>query len=297
MWRRRLALAGLSLGVVGLLATWLVGSFLIAPCPRVIGDPPDGLDVEDVEFSTERGNRVRGWFSPGDPDGPGVVLLHPLRGDRRTMVARARMLSERGVATLMIDLQAHGESEGEHLTFGWLEAADAAAAVHYMRRRLPGRAIGVIGVSLGGAAAVAAGPVDADAFVLEMVYPTLPEAVANRVGIFTGSLGAALLTPLLTGQCSLRLGFSASELSPIEGLADTTAPVLLIGGDDDRHTPPKETLRMFDAAAGPKLLWMVPGAAHEDFFARDPAGYRRHVLPFLDANLRAESVLSPDARG
>ena len=40
------------------------------------------------------------------------------------------------------------------------------------------------------------------------------------------------------------------------------------------------------AASEPKELWLVPGAAHIDLLGYDPAGYRLHVLLFLEQHLK-----------
>lgn len=66
------------------------------------------------------------------------------------MLDRARWLHDEGYSSLLIDLQAHGESTGNHITGGYLEKHDVASAVKFARNRHPTESIGVIGVSLGG---------------------------------------------------------------------------------------------------------------------------------------------------
>jgi fermentation-respiration switch protein FrsA (DUF1100 family) len=43
---------------------------------------------------------------------------------------------------------------------------------------------------------------------------------------------------------------------------------------------------LFDAAAGPKQLWLVPGARHEDLREFAPADYEQRVLAFLAEYLK-----------
>lgn len=57
---------------------------------------------------------------------------------------------------LLFDFQAHGESPGDHITFGFLESRDARAALDFVHRELPGQLVAALGISLGGAAAVLA---------------------------------------------------------------------------------------------------------------------------------------------
>ena len=159
------------------------------------------------------------------------------------MVQRARVLHQHGFAILLFDLQAHGESSGGRITFGRLEGLDAAAAVRFVRGRLPGERVGVIGVSLGGAAAVL-GPesLRVDALVLESVYPSIDAALANRLRAGLGSVAGPLLTPLLAPAFKLLLppvlGVTPAELRPVDRIREVRAPVLVASGDaDDRTTP------------------------------------------------------------
>jgi fermentation-respiration switch protein FrsA (DUF1100 family) len=50
----------------------------------------------------------------------------------------------------------------------------------------------------------------------------------------------------------------------IDRIGRVSAPVLMIGGDDDRIVPIEQTRRLFDAARGPKSLLVVDGADHND---------------------------------
>jgi uncharacterized protein len=61
--------------------------------------------------------------------------------------------------------------------------------------------------------------------------------------------------------------------------------VLIIGGAEDSFTPPAETRRMFDAAAGTKALWLAPGENHEGVSDLSSPEYRRLVLSFLERTI------------
>ena len=59
--------------------------------------------------------------------------------------------------------------------------------------------------------------------------------------------------------------------------------MFVIGGADDLHTTEGDTRMLYDAARGPKQMWLLPRAGHVDFHevARDE--YRARVLKFLSA--------------
>ncbi len=172
--------AGLCVAVVG------VGLLLSSPATTAIGPPPPDLPAEDVAIVS--GAVLRGWFVAGRSGGGAVVLMHGVHANRLSMVERARLLHAAGFSVLLFDFQAHGESAGTRITFGHLEAFDAAAAVAYMKRRLLQERIGAVGTSLGGAAALLGPtPLPVDALVLESVYPDIGAATANRIRAVLGA--------------------------------------------------------------------------------------------------------------
>ena len=286
---RRFAVLALLGSLGGSLLLIAAGEVLSRPAARVIGAPPSDFPAEIVRISGAATGAVVGWFAPGEPRRGAVLLLHGVRADRTQMLARARFLHRAGYATLLVDLPAHGESEGDRITFGAREAAGGTAALEYVRRSLPGERLGVIGVSLGAAATVLSHPAPApDAVVLESMYPTIEEAVADRLAIRLGPIGAHL-APLLLWQLPPRTGVSARDLTPIRGIPRLGSPVLIAAGADDQHTTWPETQRLFDAAAEPREIWRVEGAAHEDLHAFAPEEYERRILRFLAKYLRQDA--------
>jgi fermentation-respiration switch protein FrsA (DUF1100 family) len=282
--RWTLLLAGVAFLVVAGLET--AGQLLTKPARRVIGSPPGGLPSEQVGFSTSTGEPVAGWLVRGKAGFGAVLLVHSYTSDRREMIERARFLSLLGYTVLLIDLPSHGESAGTRITFGLTEARGVEAALAYLARVLPGERVGVIGVSLGGAAiALARLPYPPSAIVLESVYPTIEEAAANRLKLYLGPFGV-VFAPLLMWQLPVRLGISAEQLRPIAGVARLQAPILVISGGSDRHTTRSETQRLFQVAPEPKELWIVEGAAHVDLHQFDPRAYESRVAAFLARHLR-----------
>ena len=160
------------------------------------------------------------------------------------------------------------------------------AAVAAIRRMLPGEAVGIIGVSLGGAATLFAAPsLNVQAAVLEAVYPSIDVAVQNRLRMRLGELGVTL-SPLLLTQLGPRLGVSQAELKPIDRIAELRSPVFVIGGLVDQHTTAADTERLFAAAREPKALWLIPGAAHVDYYQASREEYQQRVVAFFDGALR-----------
>jgi len=284
MKRLLLALLVPALGVVAL--SLIAGELLTRPARARIGPPPDGLAAQSVRIPYGEGQQVSGWFLPGRTGEGAVLILHGVRSNRLQMLERARWLQREGIACLLIDLPSHGESSGDRITFGRHEAVGAQAALGWLRTQLPGEHIGAIGVSLGGASLLfAQRQPELNALVLESVYPTIVDAVQDRLTTRLGPAGA-WLAPLLLVQLPLRLDIGTDQLRPIDAIAGVYAPLLIASGTEDRSTHWAETEQLYAAAHEPKALWPVPGAGHVDLHAFGTAAYEARLLPWLQSHLR-----------
>jgi alpha-beta hydrolase superfamily lysophospholipase len=283
--RRIAALLGLCL-LLGLAASWAAGSLMVRgeASPVAPAPPP----AQDFFLHASDGTRLAATYRPAArPGGPAVLLLHGVRASREATAANAAWLAARGYATLTIDFRGHGGSEPRARSFGLHEARDARAAFRWLKARQSGARVAVVGISLGGAAALLGeeGPLAADALVLQAVYPDLRSAIRNRIAQRLGRAPAWLLEPLLSFQSRPRLGVWPGRLSPIEAVRRYRGRLLVIGGLDDRSTPPAETRALFAAAPGPKALWLVPGAGHKEVSDLASDEYRRRLLAFLEGTI------------
>lgn len=279
-------LAGVCAVVLAGLTVVGAGEVLSRPLRHEIGSPPVALQAQAVQIPYADGQTVAGWRMRGRPGAGALLLLHGVRADRTEMLARAGFLVAEGYSVLLVDLPAHGQSSGDRISFGVRESQGVAAALRFLRAQWPAERVGVIGVSLGAAALVLAQPSPApDAVVLESMFPTLTEAVEDRLALRLGSIGPAL-APLLLCQLPWRLGVAAAQIRPIDRIATLHSPLLIASGTEDPQTRWTETERLFAAAAQPKELWAVQGAVHQDLHAFDPPAYQAKVLGFLGRHLR-----------
>jgi len=287
---RRLLILFLIVVVAGIWGVFAYVGALVEPNQNDVGLPPDDLDVEIVKIPRINSTPIAGWYITGDRNSAGILLLHGIRSNRKQMVERARFLNNSGYSVLLIDMQGHGETAGKHITFGYRESIDVHRALEYLRSRISDRPIGVIGVSLGGAATLlGTTPVEANAVVLESVYSSIEQAVQNRLEIRFGEFGR-LFAPLLLWQIKPRLDISLESLSPVAAIPKLASPVLIISGTEDKRTSPKESKELFSNALKPKSLWMVEGAKHQDLHLFNPDQYENRILQFFQQFLRQHAA-------
>lgn len=287
---RRLSIAVLALVVSGAALSWVAGTRLVSSTPHAVALPAD-FQARAVSLPLSGHRSVEGWFVPGAGKGA-ILLLHGIRADRRQMLARARFLSAAGYAVLLIDLPGQGASHAPAITFGLQEAEGVKAALDWLQGQVPGQPLGLIGVSLGAASFMLCSTCpQVHAAVLESMYPTIEEAVEDRLRVRAG-IFAVPLSKLLLWQLPLRLDIQPRQLRPIDAMPRLRMPVLVAAGDRDLHTTIAETRRIFAAAPEPKALWEVRGAAHVDLHRFDAREYEERIGRFFAGSFEQQARMA-----
>jgi uncharacterized protein len=249
------------------------------------GTPADlGLTYERVTLSAPDGVRLAAWYVPCRGARAGIVVCHGYRACRQYTQWLLPLLHHAGFAVMTFDFRGMGESGGSTCSFGSLEKEDVRAAVHDLRQRA-GLGLGKVGVwghSLGGAAAILAAADDRDigAVVTDSAFARLDQMVRQR---FSG-LGApgVPLADCTRWWAERMCGFSAGTVAPASVVARISPrPLMIIHGEADSYTPSSHAKTLYAAAAGPKQLWIVPGASHTSCHSKDPGEYERRVSAFF----------------
>jgi dipeptidyl aminopeptidase/acylaminoacyl peptidase len=280
------ALPSIALG--GLAVSWLLGSVLVRSANANVS--PARPPARNLTIVTADGLTLAATYWAGHKsDSPAVLLLHGNGASRMQTADNAAWLAAKGYAALAIDFRGNGASDPSSHSFGWRESRDARAAFEWLERNQHGARVGVIGISMGGAAALLGddGPLPADALVLQAVYSDIRHTIRNRMAYMISRAPAIVLEPLLSYQSRLRFGVWPSRLAPIEVLPRYRGPVLVIGGASDPFTPPDETRRMYQAVQGIHMLWLVPGESHEGTSDLRSAEYRERLFSFFERTIGA----------
>ncbi len=160
------AAAALLSVAAGLLAACWWGSGLImhppAMSPMWVFPEQFGLRYEKLSFRTADGLTLRGWFLPSpNGDKRTVIMCHGWGDNKGELLKMTYFLNESaGFNLLYFDFRSHGESDGEYTVIGALETRDFDAAVGWLRAEKPQLAdrVGVFGLSMGAAVTVASMP-------------------------------------------------------------------------------------------------------------------------------------------
>jgi uncharacterized protein len=239
---------------------------------------------EEITVLSE-GLRLRAWVAPGTGGRTATVLVHGVGDSLESYVEPGAVLHRRGHSVLLLDLRAHGGSEGRHTTLGGREREDVRAAIVVLRERgLARRGLVLLGVSMGAVAVLRAAAEEADvrAVVAEAPYDDYRGTVAHHARLYYGVPPWFPLVPAAIAVAELRAGFDADDVSAVEAARHVRGALLLIVDGSDARMPEAVVRRVYDAHPGPKRIWTAPGAPHSG--AASAPGYWETVLGFLEAN-------------
>ena len=155
------------------------------PCP-----------VERVETTSDDGCRLVGRAIACRPDSARwLVFAHGYADNWRAGLTYARRYAELGFNLLLVDLRAHGESDGAWVGAGWLDRRDLVAWCRWVVGRAgEGARVTLAGISMGAASAImACGEDDLPEQVRACVADSAYDDFWNTaVGVVTsGSLGTS----------------------------------------------------------------------------------------------------------
>lgn len=275
--------------VVGVVASAVAfgGWRWVTPVRRKAGSYPDGVSREEVWIVSEDGTALFGIYLRGEDKRPGVVLCHGYFRDHTEPLDVAIELNRAGYHALLFDFRGSGRSEGGHTTAGYLEVWDVLAAVHWLKDRIGGRPVGVVGISMGAAAAITAATETEEiaAIVADSPFAHLEGVMQERVREIVPH---PLLEPL--AWASIRIGNQISggnykEVRPVDSVRRLeSVPLFVIYGERDEFISADQINELIQAAAGPKELWILD-CGHVQARKEHTQEYMTRVLRFFDTHL------------
>lgn len=283
-----LAPVALVLAAAGSALLWLGWRWVT---PRREAGPVEPLPVhgDEVWFPSLDGTRLHGLWIPGRENYPTIVLCHGYFKSLAEPLDVGMELNAAGYNVLLFDFRACGQSGGRFTTVGWKETWDVQAAVRYVGHRYGRRPVGVLGISMGAAAAIiaAAQSQEIAALVVDSSFADLEGVMRKKIPDFAP---VRLLVPfgwlsVLIGE--LMAGGRLRRLRPVDYVGHLSPrPVLFIHGERDSYIPHEQALELFEAAGEPKETWTAPGSDHAVGRLDHPEEYMARVLAFFDRYLR-----------
>lgn len=252
-----------TLGAAGAGTAIAVRSILYPTAERAFKDygTPEahGLDAEPVSLPDD----IHGWWAKLDTAEVAVLLVHGRSRASGWMYPFAQKLA--ADATIMaIDLPGHGESRASTVSYGFKESEAVRDAVAFLEAAQD-KPIVVIGVSMGGAAAIIAqteAPSERVTGLITIGTYTDIESVFRRV-----SKNSALPWPIARRLFVLAArvgGFDFVQRRPVDCITKLRVPYLAVQGDADELVPVDAAARLAEACGSPLKSHIYYQGPHDD---------------------------------
>jgi pimeloyl-ACP methyl ester carboxylesterase len=247
-----------------------------------------GAWKKDFSVRASDGAELRGWkVRSRMPSSNWILLFHGVSDNRTGVLGHAEFLLRHGYNVVMMDARAHGESGDTMATYGWKERYDTVAITNALYSDEKVDHLGALGVSMGAAIALQSAAVEPriEGVVAEDPFANLREVSYDYAGLeLSPLLGKTLFraaTIFAMHGMAKAGGFSPDDVSPEKAVGARSFPILLICGTRDRRIPCRHAERIYQAAPGPKELWVVAGAGHAAALGYAPAEYENRVINFF----------------
>jgi alpha-beta hydrolase superfamily lysophospholipase len=246
-------------------------------------DPTDKFEA----FTISKNPQLHTWWIPTKKRKPkGVyILFHGYSGNKSGVLTQSKILRKLGYHTFLVDMRAHGQSEGLATTIGYHEAEDVKAAYDYIKVYYPKLPVGLYGTSMGAVAILKAQhdyQMDLSSMIIECPFQSMYTAVTTRFENM--ELPVVGLPEMLLFWGGLQNKMDAFEHDATIYAQKVTTPTLHIYGKKDARVRLAETSAIFDRLAGKKKICIIPEAGHEyiaDYFKKE---WTAAVWDFLEKN-------------
>ncbi len=248
--------------------------------PKQKNIAPDSA-FKTILLTTSDGFILDAWLT-NVPNAKGsIAMFHGHAGKKTDVLNEALAFQKMGYNTLMVDLRAHGNSQGNTCTIGYNEGEDVKSAFDYLQKTGEKNII-LYGISLG-AAAVTKAVNDHDMatvkLILEMPFGSLAEAVVGRVKMM--GLPPQPIATLLTFWGGIEHGFWAFKMKPMEYVKKIKCPVLLQKGRLDPRVTDAETNAIFGNITTDKKLVFYDSCGHQSLCTKENEKWLSEVSAFL----------------
>ncbi|NOT02652.1 MAG: alpha/beta fold hydrolase [Phycisphaerales bacterium] len=293
----------------------LMDDFAPPRLPDARDNPGPGDMGVAVDFDAFDGHRLSGTLLSASSivERRGmVVFAHEFGMNRMTHVHYSRPLRAAGYDVLAFDFRGHGQSPSERdykpRQFpSDREISDVVGAIacagDILEQQDRPRAVGIVGLSRGGSAAIlaAVGVDSVKALVVDGAFSSesVTEYLTRRWARIFAKLRIAYEAPplaywrfvskwvLATAERRFRCRYPSVRRA-LQRMRPT--PIFFIHGERDTFIPLEQAQMLYDLARKPRYLWMVPGARHNQSIYKQPEAYARRMIGFLDRHLAGRAT-------
>ncbi|WP_075589740.1 alpha/beta hydrolase [Labilibacter marinus] len=242
---------------------------------KVVYTSKDGLKLSAILVQTEI-EQQKGT----------VILVHGIRSGKEHYLPVSKLLSKHGYNSVLVDLRAHGQSEGKYTTFGYHEKYDMSILVDsLMKMNNVSHHIGIWGNSLGAAVSLQAMSIDKRIKfgIIESTFADF-KTVVHEYSAGTVGFNVPILNNYAIWWAEIIGDFNGKEVVPSEAVKNISQAVMMVHGTVDSNIDIKYGKKNFkNLASTEKSFVEVPNANHGNVWQVGGERYFQQVIDFADS--------------
>jgi pimeloyl-ACP methyl ester carboxylesterase len=245
------------------------------------------LDYSPMHIVTQDSLTLRGWLIPGQPDLPLLLIVHDLNQGKIEYLDLLHQLHERGIGTGIVDLRAHGSSDGHEFSPGIPSVSDVGVLADSLIARGGFEGLFLMGAGTGAFIVTRAAAVQDrySGLILENARTSYAVFLDDYADRKWGRL-AFLFRPAFRSRAMAVLGADADSFDVARLMTRLTLPVLFIAGTAENFPAASESALLKDSSASrQKELFLIrdsyPGTAApgNEAFADRISGFMIRSMP------------------
>jgi len=250
-----------------------------------------GLQGENLTVVTKDSISLKGYYiHPKVQKTKGImILIHGIGGCKEHFLNLAKNLESQGIASVVFDGRAHGESGGKYCTYGFYEKQDISVIVDLIKMENPSLPIGIWGNSLGGAIAIQALEIDKRiAFgVIESTFTELDQIVYDYQKQITKGIGLRFMSDAALQEAGNIANFNPDEVKPIISVTKIEQPLFIAHGNADENINYTYGKLLYEnLASAEKEFVLVEGAGHFNVGEKGGEAYANKLMGFIHKQLQ-----------
>jgi alpha-beta hydrolase superfamily lysophospholipase len=243
------------------------------------------IPYDTVSLTMTNGKKLEAWYMKADSAKGTVILFHGLGSNKGNVLGEAFEFNSFGYNTMLVDMRAHGNSEGIISSIGYKESEEVKLAYDHVLKKgeknivLWGMSLGAVIISK----AIWQYDLKPQKIILEMPFDRLQDHIRARARI-SGYPGEPFGF-FVTFWTGLEQGYWGYGHKTSRYVKNINCPVLLQWGSSDEYVMKEEIKRIFASINSPKKkLEIYAGAGHGPLISGNQSKWDKAVTGFLNDN-------------
>lgn len=245
-------------------------------------------NLEQISIKAKDGIKLNGYyFASEKPSDKIVICCHGYTSKGLSdFAALSQFYHNLGFDCMILDLRAHGESEGDYVGFGILDRFDCLEWIKYINKRFDNKKkILLHGISMGAATVLMTSgfdelPENVKGIVSDCAF-TSPYDVFAHILKRDYKLPPFPIMNINDKMCREKAGYGFQDYSTLTALKNTKCPVLFIHGEEDNFVPTWMSEKNYQTCNTQKKLLMVKNAGHGASYYENQSQYESAVSEFV----------------